>query len=360
VTVDILLLILVLPLAANVAIRMIGLSPRLFIRHPWDNLSLALVTTVVVCAGVSMALPTASTTITSEVLSIARVAVLLSMVAYVPAFQELFEVAAASIPLVSTLLATWFVFLLFFAIGLTQAFGVTRFGPNESGNVNFRTVPKALILLFRITLGEGRTKIMEDFAAIVPPYCTVGPRYFETDCGDTVLARLFFISWKVLSMYLFTSLFISLVYESFSNVYQELVIKNGTLTRKDIRVFKDAWARADLKGTGYISPEQLPRLLCQLPERLNMRVYDDKYSVASLKKECEHRLPLAPGELDVTKLNTQLKTLPHEVIRERRQAVKRFRMEILMMQDPSAGISMQTALITLVYYNMADPRDYLK
>jgi hypothetical protein len=30
-----------------------------------------------------------------------------------------------------------------------------RFGPNESGNVNFRTVPKALILLFRITLGQG-------------------------------------------------------------------------------------------------------------------------------------------------------------------------------------------------------------
>jgi hypothetical protein len=76
----------VLPLAAKVAIRVIGLSPRLFIKSPWDNLSLALVTTAVVCIGGSKALSTTSTTITSELLSSARVAVLHSMVAYVPAF----------------------------------------------------------------------------------------------------------------------------------------------------------------------------------------------------------------------------------------------------------------------------------
>jgi hypothetical protein len=52
--------------------------------------------------------------------------------------------------------------------------------------------------------------IMEDFAVIVLLYRTVGPRYFEIDCGDAVLARLFFMSWKVLSMYMITSLFISL------------------------------------------------------------------------------------------------------------------------------------------------------
>jgi hypothetical protein len=111
---------------------------------------------------------------------------------------------------VFTLLATCFVFLLFFAIWLTQAFGVTRSGQNGTGNEDLRTIPKALILRFRITLGEGRTMIMEDFAVIVLLYRTVGPRYVETDCGDAVLARLFFMSWKVLSMYMITSLFISL------------------------------------------------------------------------------------------------------------------------------------------------------
>lgn len=71
-----------------------------------------------------------------------------------------------------------------------------------------------------------------------------------------------------------------------------------------------------------------------IPERLNMRVYGDRYSIVSLKKECEHRLPSTSGELDLAKLNAQLETLPHHDIRERRQAMKRFRTEILMTQDP--------------------------
>jgi hypothetical protein len=348
------------PLAINVIIRMIGLSPRQFIKRPWDTLGLVLVTSVLVCTIIAQSSLLRRSSITWNVLKFARGAVLLLMVPYVPAFQELFEVAAASIPLVSTLLVTWFVLLLFFAIGLTQAFGLTRFGPNETGNVNFRTVPKALILLFRITLGEGRTKIMEDFAAIVHPYCTVGTRYLETDCGDAVLARMFFISWKVLSMYLFTSLFISLVYESFSNVYQDLVVKNGVLTKKDIRKFKDIWAQVDPQGCGYMPLEQLPSFMLLVPERLSMRVYEDRFSITRLHEQCKHKLPLSPGEIELAKLNAQLETLPRQEIRERRQAMDRVRTELYMTRDPDRGISMQAALITLVYHNLTDARDYLK
>lgn len=50
-------------------------------------------------------------------------------------------------------MATWFVLFLVYAIALTQTFGLTRIGPNGNGNMNFRTVPKALILLFRMTCG---------------------------------------------------------------------------------------------------------------------------------------------------------------------------------------------------------------
>jgi hypothetical protein len=282
------------------------------------------------------------------------------MIPYISPFQALFEVAAASIPLISTLLITWLVFLLFFAIGLTQAFRLTRFGPNETWAVNFRTTPKAPILLFRITLGKGRTKIMEDFAAIVPPYCKLSERYFESDCGDPVLARIFSISWKVLSMYLFTSLFISLVYESFSNVYQDFVLRNGVITGNDIRDFKDAWAQVDPKGTGSILPELLPTPTRLIPERPNVRLYDTEFSIANLQKDCEHRLPPSPGEMNLEKLNARLATLQTQVVRERRRAVDRFHMELLLKQTPSLGICMAAALSALVYHNMIDTRSYLK
>jgi hypothetical protein len=344
-------------LLLNTTIRIIGLSLRLFLKRPWDRLSLILVVCGLSTSAVHLRYP--SSTIAARINSVAQIMIPLLIIPYVTAFRDLFEVAVASVPLISTLLVTWFVLLLFFAIGLTQAFGLTRFGTNETGNVNFRTVPKALILLFRLTLGEGRTKIMEDFAAIVPPYCTVGERYFESDCGDPVLARTFFIMWKVLSTYLFTSLFISLVYESFSNVYRDLTVKAGTLNRGDLRQFKYAWALVDSTGTGYISSTSLAKFTSLINGVLSMQVYDEKFSIANLQKESEHILPLSPGEINLGRLNALLETVPIQDVRDRRRNLNRYRMELLLTQDTKLGISMHAALTTLIYYNLLDSRDYL-
>jgi hypothetical protein len=345
-------------LGLNITIRIFGLSLRLFLKRPWDVLSLFFISSGLTISIIHLCYPhNAITTYTNLIL---QDAIILLVIPYIPAFEELLNIAIASIPLISTLLVTWFVFLLFYAIGLTQAFGLTRFGRNETGNVNFRNIPKALILLFRMTLGEGRTKIMEDFAAIVPPYCTVGKRFWEGDCGDAVLARVFFISWKVLSTYLFTSLFISLVYESFSYVYHGFVIKSGTITRDDLRHFKDVWALVDPNRTGYIPPESLARFTNLLSGRLSMRVYEPEFSIPSLRRDCEHKLPLSPGEMDISKIKERLRTLPVHDIRERRRAMDRFRMELAQTKDPKLGISLQTALVTLIYYKIGDDREYLR
>jgi hypothetical protein len=174
--------------------------------------------------------------------------------------DQLFKTAAASLAAIANLLATWFVLFLVYAIALTQTFGLTRFGPNETGNVNFRTVPKALLFLFRMSMGEGWNELMEDFANVDKPFCTVGEIYFESDCGSPEWARALFISWNILSMYIFVNLFVSLIYESFSYVYQR---SSGlsVISREEIRRFKQAWAEFDPNGTGFISRDVFPRLL---------------------------------------------------------------------------------------------------
>jgi voltage-dependent calcium channel len=174
--------------------------------------------------------------------------------------DQLFKTAAASLTAIGNLLATWVVLFLVFAIAFTQTFGLTRFGGNESDNLNFRNVPKALILLFRMSCGEGWNQIMEDFATISPPYCTPSDDFFQSDCGSAAWARVLFISWNIVSMYIFVSLFVSLIFESFSYVYQR---SSGlsVVSREEIRRFKQAWATFDPDGTGYISKEQFPRLL---------------------------------------------------------------------------------------------------
>lgn len=174
--------------------------------------------------------------------------------------DQLFKTAAASLTAIGNLLATWLVLFLVFAIAMTQTFGLTKLGANETSSLNFRDVPRALIFLFRASCGEGWNQLMEDFATMRPPYCTVTEDFFNSDCGSAAWARALFIAWNIISMYIFVSLFVSLIFESFSYVYQR---SSGlyAISREDIRRFKQAWATFDPDGTGYISKEQFPRLL---------------------------------------------------------------------------------------------------
>ena len=185
--------------------------------------------------------------------------------------DQLFKTAAASLTAIGNLLATWVVLFLVFAIALTQTLGLTRFGSQEKANLNFRTVPKALILLFRMSCGEGWNQIMEDYAQIVSPLCVTGDTFYDGDCGSPTWARVLFTTWNIVSMYIFVSMFVSLIFESFSYVYQR---SSGlsVVSREEIRRFKQAWATFDAEGTGYISKEAFPKLL-GVSITLYMRVY---------------------------------------------------------------------------------------
>lgn len=174
--------------------------------------------------------------------------------------DQLFKTAAASLTAIANLLATWFVLFLVFAIAMTQTFGLTRFNANGKDNINFRSVPNALILLFRMSTGEGWNQIMIDYATVVPPLCTEGDNFLDSDCGSFAWACALFIAWNILSMYIFVNMFISLIFESFSYVYQR---HSGLaqVTRSELRRFKQAWAEYDPDGTGYIQKADLPKLI---------------------------------------------------------------------------------------------------
>ena len=105
---------------------------------------------------------------------------------------------------------------------------------------------------------------MEDFAGMTYPQCVESGDFFKSDCGSPNWARALFISWNIISMYIFVSLFVSLIYESFSYVYQRSGGLSGVsreVSREELRRFKQAWATYDPEGTGYISKEAFPKLL---------------------------------------------------------------------------------------------------
>lgn len=273
--------------------------------------------------------------------------------------DQLFKTAAASLSAIGNLLATWFVLFVVFAIALTQTFGLTRFGPLENGNLNFRNVPKALILLFRMSCGEGWNAIMEDFATIIPPSCVENELFYESDCGSAAWARSLFIAWNILSMYIFVSLFVSLIFESFSYVYQR---SNGlsVVSREEIRRFKQAWATFDPDGTGFIPVDVFPRLLGELSGVFEMRIYaGGDHSVGRILESCavEHRGNETPPPgtvhgIDLAELNRQLRMIDVHDVRRRRQRMEIFFQEILVSADKDRGVNFTSCLMILAHYNV--------
>ncbi|KAH8592491.1 BcCCH1, calcium channel protein [Bisporella sp. PMI_857] len=352
---------------SNCIVRIVGLSWSRFRRSSWDLFSLFAVfgtfaTTILLITNFGSEL-------FNQMHKMFLVSIVLLLIPRNDALDQLFKTAAASLANIGNLLATWFVLFLVFAIALTQTFGLTRFGPNENGNLNFRTVPKALILLFRMSCGEGWNQIMEDYATISPPLCVLGPTFFDSDCGSLSWARALFILWNIVSMYIFTSLFVSLIYESFSYVYQHSS-GLGKVSREEIRRFKQAWATLDPEGTGFITKEQFPRLLGELSGVFEMRIYTQENSVRNILEDIHSQpsngrissLSVASGSsgINLKALNKRLAQIDPKEVQRSRVRYNLFFEEVMVSADPDRGISFTTVLMILAHYNVISDNKSLK
>jgi hypothetical protein len=350
----------------NIVIRILGLTWPRFIKSSWDVYSIVAVFGTFISTLLVLAMPDSVTANLVQKLFLVSIALLL-----IPRnnqLDQLFKTAAASLPLIVNLMATWFVLFLVFAIAMTQAFSLTRFGANETVNINLRNVPKAMILLFRMSVGEGWNQIMKDFASVRPPFCVEGNIY-NSDCGSASWAYFLFVAWNILSMYIFVNLFISLIYESFSYVYQ---YSSGLsiISREDIRRFKEAWAVVDPDGTGYINKDALPKLLRELSGVFEMRIYEGDYSVKRLIDDCS-KTPRestfstishqqVSREIDLAKLNARLSTLPVAEIRRRRIRLQQFYEEVIVSSERDRGIAFNSLLMILAHYKVINDNKSLR
>ncbi|KAL8666517.1 MAG: hypothetical protein Q9202_001315 [Teloschistes flavicans] len=349
---------------ANIIIRIVGLTWKRFRKSSWDLYSIVSVAGTVITT--LLQLSNFQRHLYGQVRNLFLVSIALLIIPRNNQLDQLFKTAAASLTTIGNLLATWFVLFLVYAIALTQTFGLTRFGSQESGNLNFRNVPKALILLFRMSCGEGWNSIMEDFATIKWPACNTSSNFYESDCGSTPWARALFISWNILSMYIFVSLFVSLIFESFSYVYQR---SSGlsVVSREEIRRFKEAWATYDPEGAGYISKEKFPRLLGELSGVFEMRIYDGDHTVRRILDDCkvdvqrmDHPPPGVIEGVNIAKLNQRLASIDVPEIRRRRKVMELFFQETMVSADVDRGINFTSCLMILAHYKIISDGKSLK
>ncbi|KAH9908692.1 Ion transport protein-domain-containing protein [Xylariomycetidae sp. FL2044] len=366
---DLILLAFTMVYIANIIIRIVGLGWTRFRRSSWDIYSLIVVAGAF---GTSVVLILQQDDGPTQVHKYFLVSIILLLIPRNDALDQLFKTAAASVTTIFNLLATWLVFFVVFAIALTQTFSLTRFGSNEDNYVNFRTIPNALILLFRLSVGEGWNEVMEDFASLEPPFCVDSPDFFNSDCGSEPWARFLFLGWNLISMYIFVNLFISLIFESFSYVYQR---SSGMahIDRDEIRRFKEAWRSVDPAGTGFISKDAFPRLLGELSGIFEMRIYNSEDSVRQILEDVrsgtEEHTPrhasiatasvLSSG-IDLPRLNQRLAQIDVQGVRERRHRFNRFCEEVMVSADPDRGVSFTSVLMIMAHYNIINDSKSLR
>ncbi|KAM3537422.1 hypothetical protein ARSEF1564_009656 [Beauveria bassiana] len=361
-------LLFILIYMSNIAIRIFGLGWSRFRKSSWDLYALIVVFGAFI-ATLSLLIASTRGQAYEQLYKTFLVAIILLLIPRNDALDQLFKTAAASLTVISNLLATWLVLFLVFAIAMTQAFSLTRFGGQETSDLNFRTVPNALILLFRMSLGEGWNEIMEDYAGIEPPLCVKDSTFFDSDCGSKPWARILFVGWNIISMYIFVNLFVSLIYESFSYVYQRSS-SMAVVDRDEIRRFKEAWRSVDSAGTGYITKSQFPRLLGELSGIFQMRIYDPEDSVpqildhvrndGGMSRHSSVVVSKTGSEIDLGKLNTRLMNLDIERIRTRRRVFNIFFEEVLVAADPDRGIAFSDVLLTLAHYKIINDSKSLR
>jgi hypothetical protein len=80
---------------------------------------------------------------------------------------------------------------------------------------------------------EGWNQIMSDYE-VAEPSCVHGPTFFDSDCGGAVYAHALFVSWNILSMYIF----VSMVYIAFHPAVKRGYADNGVVHLPYFREFQ--------------------------------------------------------------------------------------------------------------------------
>ena len=129
---------------------------------------------------------------------------------------------------------------------------------------NFDTFNSAFLVLFQCMTGDDWSSIMADAMQHEESgTCTQA----AGDCGSTV-AVPFFISFQVLSSFIFLNLVVAVIIENFATLHHT---SSDLVSASDLEMFSEAWAQYDPDATNFMKMEDVPRLIFQLPRPLGVK-----------------------------------------------------------------------------------------
>jgi len=269
------------------------------------------------------------------------------------ALNRLFKIAVASLSDIINLFLLWGVLFLTWAILLVEVFSLTRWMSAETHNQNFASFGKALLMLAFFSTGEGWNQYMHDYT-VADPLCSDSTNFLLSDCGSPSWAFVLFVTWNVLSMYIFVNMFTGVVVENFGSVSN----KKSRIGREEMRQFKKVWSDFDLNRTGYIRRRDYVAFFARLSGVFEVKIYPTEYSIpvlvrSSTADQSSNRRHVVDG-LDLDALSSNLKSIDVNEIRKRRHLYNRLYHEAIMSDEPRKGISFTNMLLLLAHYKLLD------
>ena len=129
---------------------------------------------------------------------------------------------------------------------------------------NFDTFNSAFLVLFQCMTGDDWSSIMADAMQHEEiGTCTQA----AGDCGSTV-AVPFFISFQVLSSFIFLNLVVAVIIENFATLHDT---RPDLVSASDLEMFMEAWAHYDPGASNFMKMDDVPALILELPRPLGVK-----------------------------------------------------------------------------------------
>ncbi|KAG1470308.1 hypothetical protein G6F56_002758 [Rhizopus delemar] len=338
--------------------KLLGLGWPSFRKNLWNLFDLVMVIGGFITTIIHFINPSLQSNV--ELQKLFMTALCLKLVQRSDSLNQLFTTMAASAYQIINVFAVWIIVLTTYSIMFMQIFGLTKYGPNATNeHVNFRTFPITLISLIRYSSGEGWNDVMHDFT-VEYPNCVVADNYLDSDCGSLRWSYFLFLSFNIISMYIFTSVFVAVVADNFSYVYQTQA--NFSLVNRDeIRKFKMTWASVDQERTGYVKPKDYMTFWRKLDGLFTVRTFEPEYNFKNLVNECRIKPKLDKYDhcLDLKALNRKLNQLNPQEIHKKRQDLEKIYWETALIESGSKGVSFNQMLLMLSQRKLIVPENSL-
>ena len=189
-------------------LKIAALSPKNYFKAAWNKFDFTIV--VISLIGVVLQF-TAGGNSAASVFRILRLARLLRMVKKAKGIKRILKTLTLSLLSLMNVAGVLCLLLFVYATLGVKLFGKVKRGENIGFYSNFESFDNAMLLLLRMSTGEGWQGISAD-TRVQEPHCD--PHLAE--CGSPIISQIFFVTYTMAGMYVLLNLFIAVILDNFS------------------------------------------------------------------------------------------------------------------------------------------------